>query len=82
MNTAEMSADQVQTIVDRYTKHLKVCCEYKKSHPKENCAYANKYYQVMKANDPDKYAAYLAKQKKYYNEVVKLRQQAVKNDSI
>ena len=82
MNTAEMSADQVQKIVDRYNKHLKTCRDYKKAHPEKNNAYSNKYFKTMKDSDPDKYDAYLAKQKKYYNEVAKPRNLAAKIVSI
>ena len=32
----------------------------------------------MRENDPEKYTAYLARQKQYYNKVVKPRKQLVK----
>ena len=78
MNTlGEMDA-KTQLIVYRYNHHLKICSEYKKSHPAQNNAYSIKYFKNMRENDPEKYTAYLARQKQYYNEVVKPRKQLVK----
>ena len=78
MNTlGEMDA-KTQLIIDRHNHHLKICSEYKKLHPAQNNAYSTKYLKKMRENNPEKYAALLAKQKKYYNEVVKPRKKLVK----
>jgi hypothetical protein len=78
MNTlGEMDA-KTQLIINRHNHHLKICSEYKKQHPEQNNAYSVKYFKSMKETEPEKYATYLARQKKYYNEVVKPRKQLVK----
>jgi len=64
MNTLEEI--EVQKIVAAYNRHRKVCSDYKKTHPELNRVYSNKYYKTMKEEDPERYDAYLAKQKEVY----------------
>ena len=79
MNTlGDIATDKLQVIVDRYNHHLKICSEYKKAKPEQNKAYSNKYFRNMKETEPEKYASYLARQKQYYNEVVKPKRQMAK----
>lgn len=67
MNTLEeFESDKLQKIVAAYNRHRKVCSDYKKTHPELNCAYVTKYYKTMKQNDPERYDAYLSKQKEVY----------------
>ena len=68
---------KTQLILDRHNHHLQICSEYKKLNPEKNRTYSNKYYSKVKETEPEKYAIMLARQKQYYNNVVKAKKQFV-----
>ena len=53
-----------------YANHLRHVSRYQKQNPEKMRAKCNKYNEILR-QDPDKYAASLAKKRAYYHDVVK-----------
>ena len=54
-----------------YQNHLRHVSRYQKQNPEKMRAKCNKYNEILR-QDPEKYAASLAKKRAYYHDVVKL----------
>ncbi len=53
-----------------YQNHLRHVSRYQKQNPEKMRAKCNKYNEILR-QDPEKYAASLAKKRAYYHEIVK-----------
>ena len=78
METLATLTPEIQNIVDQYKRHQDACKKWKKAHPEQNCAYSNKYYHQMKAENPAKYQEYLDKQNTHYKTFKTTPEQVIK----